>query len=215
MRSIYDEQLKTLHESLSTMSALCENAIAKAAKALQENDLELAAEVHGVTEEIDRLERDVQSQCLKLLLLQQPVAADLRTVSAALKMVTDLERIGNQSADIAEIVQTGALPDNAPKQALHDMALSVIKMVNGSVEAFLNNDTKQAHEVIDYDDVVDRHFDGMKELLIETIRSGHDMGSCAIDLLMIAKYLERIGDHAVNIAKWVIFTETGEIQSVN
>ena len=161
MRSIYDEQLSTLHNSLSNMSALCEAAIAKAAKALQENDLELAAEVHGVTEKIDRLERDVQSQCLKLFLLQQPVATDLRTVSAALKMVTDLERIGNQSADIAEIVQTGALPDNAPKQALHDMALSVIKMVNGSVEAFLNADTKQAHEVIDYDDVVDRHFDGI------------------------------------------------------
>lgn len=215
MRSIYDEQLSTLHESLSTMSALCEAAIAKAAKALQDNDLALADEVHGVTEKIDRLERDVQSLCLKLLLLQQPVATDLRAVSAALKMVTDLERIGNQSADIAEIVQTGALPDNAPKQALHDMALSVIKMVNGSVEAFLNNDTKQAHEVMDYDDVVDRHFDGMKELLIETIRTDRSMGSCAIDLLMIAKYLERIGDHAVNIAKWVIFVETGEIQSVN
>ena len=117
MRSIYDEQLSTLHESLSTMSALCEAAIAKAAKALQNNDLALADEVHGVTEKIDRLERDVQSLCLKLLLLQQPVATDLRAVSAALKMVTDLERIGNQSADIAEIVQTGALPDNAPKQA--------------------------------------------------------------------------------------------------
>ena len=101
------------------------------------------------------------------------------------------------------------------KQALHDMALSVIKMVNGSVEAFLNNDTKQAHEVIDYDDVVDRHFDGMKQLLIETIRTDRSMGSCAIDLLMIAKYLERIGDHAVNIAKWVIFVETGEIADVN
>ena len=112
-------------------------------------------------------------------------------------------------------MQTGALPDNAPKQALHDMALSVIKMVNGSVEAFLNNDTKQAHEVIDYDDVVDRHFDGMKQLLIETIRTDRSMGSCAIDLLMIAKYLERIGDHAVNIAKWVIFVETGKIADVN
>lgn len=212
MRSIYDEQLKTLHDSLGTMSALCEDAIAKVAKALQINDLPLAAEVHTVTEHIDRLERDVQSQCLKLLLLQQPVAGDLRRVSAALKMVTDLERIGNQSADIAETVQTGKLPDNAPKRVLHDMALSVITMVNGSVESFLHSDMKQAHEIIDYDDVVDRHFDGMKTLLIAAIRDDADAGSYAIDLLMIAKYLERIGDHAVNIAKWVIFAETGEFQ---
>ncbi len=158
MRSIYDEQLKTLHDSLATMSALCEDAIAKAAKALQLNDLALAAEVHTVTERIDRLERDVQSQCLRLLLLQQPVAGDLRRVSAALKMVTDLERIGNQSADIAD------------------------------------------------------HFDGMKTLLIAAIRDDADAGSYAIDLLMMAKYLERIGDHAVNIAKWVIFAETGQLQ---
>lgn len=212
MRSVYDEQLKTLHDSLSTMSALCEDAIAKAAKALQNNDMPLAAEVHTVTEKIDRLEKDVQSQCLKLLLLQQPVAGDLRQVSAALKMVTDLERIGNQSADIAEIVQTGHLPDNAPKQALHDMALSVITMVNGSVEAFLKNDTQQAYDVIDSDDVVDKHFDGMKTLLISAIRGDADAGNYAIDLLMIAKYLERIGDHAANIAKWVIFSETGDLQ---
>ena len=215
MRNTYDEQLKMLHDSLSAMSALCEDAIAKAAKSLQEGDTKLAAEVHGVTEKIDRLERDVQSQCLKLLLLQQPVATDLRTVSAALKMVTDLQRIGNQSADIAEIVQTGKLPDNAPKQALHDMALSVIKMVNSSVESFLHNDTKQAHEVIDYDDVVDSQFDGMKQLLIQTIKQAADMASCVIDLLMIAKYLERIGDHAVNIAKWVIFAETGKIEQID
>lgn len=212
MRSVYDEQLKTLHDSLSNMSALCEDAIAKAAKALQNNDMPLAAEVHTVTEKIDRLEKDVQSQCLKLLLLQQPIAGDLRQVSAALKMVTDLERVGNQSGDIAEIVQTGHLPDNAPKQALHDMALAVITMVNGSVEAFLKNDMQQAHEVIDSDDIVDKHFDDMKALLISAIRSDADAGDYAIDLLMIAKYLERIGDHAANIAKWVIFSETGDLQ---
>lgn len=147
--------------------------------------------------------------CLKLLLQQQPVAKDLRTISSALKMVTDMERIGHQSADIAEIIKIANIKMPGDTQEIHDMAVAVIKMVAESIDAFVKKDIAMAEAVIAYDDTVDRCFDRIKELLIERFsRPGTD-GEQTIDLLMISKYFERIGDHAVNIAKWVVFSITG------
>lgn len=211
MRSAFDGQLRELRDAMITMGAMCEEAIAKAAKSFLENDRTLAATVPALAEKIDRQEREIESMCLKLLLKQQPVAADLRTISAALKMVTDLERVGDQSADIAELTAMCRLPDAARTADLHDMALAVIRMVNASVEAFLHSDAVQAQAVIDSDDEADAYFDRIKHALIQEIRSDPAAGEYAIDLLMIAKYLERIGDHAVNIGKWILFSVNGQL----
>lgn len=203
MRTLFDEQLNLLHTSMVSMGTLCEDAIAMAAKALEEKDTALAGQ-------IDRKEREIESLCMRLLLTQQPVASDLRVISAALKMVTDLERIGNQSADIAEIVQTRASLMSVRSDTVHDMALAVIKMVNDSIDAFLHADVEEAGAVIRYDDVVDRCFDTVKSELIDRLKSDASCREDVVDILMIAKYLERIGDHAVNVAKWALFSLTGE-----
>lgn len=210
MRSRFDEQLEQLHRELTIMGALCENAIALSAKALEEGDTAAAERLSGFAAQIDQKERDIEGMCMRLLLRQQPVARDLRVVSSALKMVTDLERIGDNSGDIAEIVKTADLPPARGTLDLGDMALSVIKMVTDSVDAFVKRDVALARTVIAYDDVVDGYFRQVKERLIASLSGPEADGEFALDYLMIAKYFERIGDHAVNIAKWVLFAITGQ-----
>lgn len=209
MRSKFDEQLDLLNKEMITMGALCENAIAMSAKAVAEGDLTLTDSVPALAEQIGQKEREIESLCLKLLLQQQPVARDLRVISSALKMVTDMERIGHQSADIAEIVRMANLKVTGDAEEVRSMALAVIKMVTESIDAFVKKDAAMAEAVIAYDDVVDDCFDRTKKLLIDRFSQPEADGEQTIDLLMIAKYFERIGDHAVNIAQWVVFSITG------
>ena len=209
MRLQFDEQLDILNKELITMGAFCEKAIAMSAKALTEGNPALAGEVSELSVQIDHKEREIETMCLKLLLQRQPVAKDLRVVSSALKMVTDMERIGDQSADIAEIIALANIYADNETQIIHHMSVAVIKMVTDSIDAFVKKDTQMAKAVIDYDDVVDSFFDKVKKMLIELFSKPETDGEYAIDLLMIAKYFERIGDHAVNIARWVLFSITG------
>ena len=209
MRNKFDEQLATLNEELTQMGCLCEQAIALASKALLDKDDKLAREVIAADREVDQKERDVESLCLKLLLRQQPVARDLRQISAALKMITDMERIGDQAADIAEIALI--LKDRDIEKADHiaQMAAAAIRMVTDSVDAYVRQDLELARSVIHYDDVVDDLFVRIREDLIAKIAADPTCGGEALDLLMVAKYLERIGDHATNIAEWVEFSILG------
>ena len=209
MRARYDEQLSLLNRELITMGALCENAIANSAKALVDGNLSMAESVPELAARIDEKEREIEAMCLKLLLQQQPVATDLRMISSALKMITDMERIGKQSADIAEIVTLANIKETDDTGDIHDMAVAAIKMVTDSIDAFVKRDAALAREVIDYDDVVDGFFNKIKRMIIVHFSSPDSDSEYAIDLLMIAKYLERIGDHAVNIATWVLFSITG------
>ncbi len=210
MRSRFDEQLATLNRELIEMGALCEEVIAISSKALSGLDKKLAATVAPLDAEIDQKERDIESICLKLLLQQQPVARDLRQISAALKMITDMERIGDQAEDIAEIISflDGHTSDN--DDLLREMAKAVIQMVTDSVDAYVRQDTQLAEKVLGDDDVVDNYFEEIKHKLIGSIAQNPSDGEYALDILMIAKYYERIGDHATNIAEWVIFSITGE-----
>lgn len=209
MRSHFDEQLALLNRELIEMGALCEEVIALASKALTDMDKKLADRVAPLDSEIDQKERTIESMCLKLLLQQQPVARDLRQISAALKMITDMERIGDQAEDIAEII--GFLDGHSPENdgILRDMAVAVIQMVTESVDAYVKHDTVLAQKVIADDDIVDDYFEQVKHKLIGSIAENPDDGEYALDILMIAKYFERIGDHATNIAEWVIFSITG------
>ena len=209
MRSRFDEQLAQLKCELIEMGALCEEAIALAAKALDEADVKLAAKVAPLSGEIDRMERNIESMCLKLLLSQQPVARDLRMISAALKLITDMERIGDQASDIAEIINFLDGRSIEECEYIGEMAKAAIRMVTDSVDAYVKQDFDAAHRVIAGDDVVDDYFDKVKTSLISLIAHNPDEGRYALDLLMIAKYFERIGDHAVNIAEWVVFSVTG------
>ena len=209
MRSRFDEQLAVLNKKLIEMGALCENIIAFSVEALLEGNAECLRRVAPVGQEIDRMERDIESICLKLLLQQQPVARDLRQISAALKMITDMERIGDQAEDIAEII---TYLNGRTGEECHDirkMAEATIKMVTDSIDAYVRQDLDLAKSVLDYDDVVDGCFDRVKTTLIKMISENNADGEYAIDLLMIAKYFERIGDHATNIAEWVEFSVTG------
>lgn len=209
MRSRFDEQLTRLNQALIEMGAMCEEVIALAAKALADRDPRLAKKVAPLDGEIDRMERDIEAMCLRLLLQQQPVAGDLRRVSAALKMITDMERIGDQAEDIAEIIPYMEGRSGEECAAVGEMAKAAIQMVTRSVDAFVHRDTDLARKVIAYDDVVDDDFDRVKAALIGLIAKNPADGEYALDLLMIAKYFERIGDHAVNIAGWVVFAVTG------
>lgn len=210
MRSGFDEQLDLLNKELITMGAFCENAIAMSARALTEGIPGLARDVPELYSQIGQKEREIEAMCLKLLLQQQPVASDLRIISSALKMVTDMARIGTQSADIAEIITLANIRSTDDTEAIHGMSAAVIKMVTESIDAFVKKDMQMAKNVIDYDDIVDSFFDQVKQTLIEMFSRPETDGEYAIDLLMIAKYFERIGDHAVNIAKWVLFSITGK-----
>ena len=215
MRSQFDKQLAQLHRELIEMGALCEQVIALSSQALTNRDTALAEKVVPLDHEIDRKERDIENLCLRLLLQQQPVASDLRQISAALKMITDMERIGDQAEDIAEIVQF--LDEPVKEEALihkdgqlREMAKATIRMVTESIHAYVKHDIKVAEQVLKEDDIVDEYFAQVKRQLIQKIAANPAEGEYALDLLMIAKYFERIGDHAENIAEWVIFMVTGE-----
>lgn len=210
MRSKFDQQLALLNEELTQMGETCAKAIGLAAQALENQDAATAAPVAELEEQTNEQERSIEALCLKLLLQQQPVARDLRQISAALKMITDMERIGDQAEDIAEIVTFLGGRGAENSALLREMARSTIKMVTESVDAYVRQNTALAEQVIAEDDVVDDYFTRVKRGLIERIAQDPTDGEFALDLLMIAKYFERIGDHAVNIAEWVIFSVTGE-----
>ena len=211
MRSRFDEQLSLLNNSLIEMGALIERAIARATKALISQDADTAKSIINGDSIIDEKEKEIESLCLKLILNQQPVAKDLRQISAALKMITDMERIGDQAADISELCIYLAAQEYIKKlQYIPQMAEATIKMVTDSIDAFVKKDLKLAQAVIDYDDVVDELYVSVKKDLIELIHADVNKGEQAFDLSQIAKYYERIGDHAVNIAEWVIFSITGK-----
>lgn len=209
MRSHFDEQLALLNKELIEMGALCEEVIELASRALTEGNKSLAVQIAPIDAQIDQKERTIESMCLRLLLQQQPVAKDLRQISAALKMITDMERIGDQAEDIAEIICFLKEEERKDDILLPEMAKASISMVTESVDAFVKHDIMLAEKVIKDDDIVDRYFDRVKEDLIQKIAEDPKDGEYAIDLLIIAKYYERIADHAVNIAKWVIFSVTG------
>lgn len=213
MRSRFIKQLSRLNKELIEMGALCELAIKTVSEALANRDYELAETLFSIDEEIDQKERDIESLSLKLLLRQQPVAGDLRQISAALKMITDLERIGDQAEDIAEIIVLLSEKDDELEAELSGMADATMKMVTDSVDAYVKRDPDLARAVIAADDIVDNFFSSIKKDLISAIAADPDSGEYALDLLMIAKYYERIGDHAVNVAEWVIYSITGEHRS--
>lgn len=210
MRNKFDMQLERLNEQLIHMGQLCEVAINKATKALEQGSIEQARAVIEADEEIDHLESDIERLCLKLLLQQQPVARDLRQISAALKMITDMERIGDQASDIAEIIISEKRSDKIDSPVIGRMSEAASKMVRDSVTAYVDKDLELSRQVMEYDDTVDELFEEIKRNLISYIaeNKGED-GKKAIDLIMVAKYLERIADHATNIAEWVEFSITG------
>ena len=207
MRNRFDRQLSTLNDELIEMGSMIEKSIETAIKALVNQDVDLARHAIEADEEIDRQERIIEDLCLKLLLQQQPVAKDLRLISSALKMITDMERIGDHASDISEI--TIALADQPyikKLEHIQQMAKETMIMLVGSIEAFVDKDLEKANEVIKRDDVVDDLFDKVKKELIQMIHENADKGEQAADLLMVAKYMERIGDHATNISEWVILS---------
>jgi len=211
MRTYFQEQLDQLKVELIRMGALCEQAISDAAKACLENDEQLGVRAVELEREIDQEQQDIQQRCMKLLLRQQPVAGDLRVVSAAMYMISDMERIGDQAADIAELSTHLSGSDDMDKTLLGDMARAAIGMVTDSVDAFVRGDLDLAHQVIVRDDVVDELFCRVRGELTAMIASGAGADQC-LDLLMIAKYFERIGDHATNIAEWVEYGLTGHYE---
>ena len=210
MRNRFDTELEELSRELIFMGNLCEKAIANTAKALKNGNLELADKVIREDEEIDRMEKEIEAKCLKLLLQQQPVARDLRQISAALKMITDMERIGDQTADIAEIMISAGMSEVNGIEPILDMAKAVSLMIHDSVMAYVNKDLELAYKVMMADDQVDELFDTIKNEIVEYIKTNQGSnGTTTIDMIMITKYLERIGDHATNIAEWVEFSITG------
>ncbi len=209
MRSRFDEQLAQLNRELIEMGSLCEEIIAVVTTALSDGDVTVKAKASPIDEEIDGMEHTIEARCLKLLLQQQPVARDLRQISAALKMITDMERIGDQAYDIAEIISFMNGRTGNECEFIKEMGRNVIKMVTDSIEAYVKQDEGIANKVIENDDIVDEYFNKVKKELINMISQNPDEGEYVIDFLMIAKYFERIGDHATNIAEWVVFSITG------
>ncbi len=211
MRNRFDRQLVQLNNELIEMGGMIEKAISDTVKALVNQDIELASNVIEYDEEIDHQEREIEQLCLKLLLQQQPVAKDLRLISAALKMITDMERIGGHATDISEITIELSKESYIKKlDHIQQMAKETMVMLVQSVEAFVNKDMDKARAVIVHDDVVDDLFNKVKAELIAMIHEDVNAGEQASDLLMAAKYFERIGDHATNISEWVIFSITGQ-----
>lgn len=217
IRSRFEHQLHDLNTNLIVMGTLCEDIISKSLVPLEEDDFYPVNNVSKTFQKIEQLERDIEEQCLKLLLRQQPVAKDLRRISAALKMVYDMKRIGAQSAEIAEIIALNHIQSGQELLVLRDMASHVIQMVTDSIDAFVHEDEDLAQKVIAKDDYVDQQFDTIKVELIRyfseaaTSADATSDGEHVLDILMVAKYLERIGDHTVNIAKWVTFSITGQL----
>ena len=210
MRNLFDSQLNTLHRKLIEMGSACETAIDLAVKALLEGNADIAHEAASHDREIDQMERDIEAICLKMLLQQQPVARDLRQISAAMKIITDMERIGDQAEDIGEIVPFLNGRTGTECEDIRLMAETAQQMVRSSIDAYVNQNMTLVRKVIDMDDIVDDAFDRTKNTLIHMISSNREDGQYCLDLLMIAKYLERIGDHATNIAEWVAFSITGQ-----
>ncbi|MDR2492583.1 MAG: phosphate signaling complex protein PhoU [Coriobacteriales bacterium] len=209
-RQHFDEQLKLLNREMQKMGSLIERALKGAAYALNNNDRRKARHIIETDEQINRKERDIETQCIKLLLQQQPVARDLRVISSALKMITDMERIGDQAADICEILLTCDKP-LATKNAEHmpELAEATTAMVSGAIQAFVERDVERAKLVMQQDSIVDGLFMVVRQELVELIRMHDSLSEAAVDYLMIAKYFERIGDHAQNIAEWVEYSLTG------
>ena len=209
MRDFFQEQLNKLKQELTIMGSSCEEIIALASRALTDMDDELVRKVNAIGAQIDESERTIETICMKLLLRQQPVARDLRQISAALKMITDMERIGDQAEDIVEIIPfMNAHPDERfPK--IREMAKAAQAMVTEAVDAYVKQDLELAKKVVAHDDVVDDYFTQVKNGIIDIIAAEPSQGEYALDLLMIAKYFERIGDHCTNIAEWVEFSVTG------
>ena len=210
MRSKFDEQLNNLNNELIKMGALCEEAISGVTKLLIDNDQKMKDSVFEADKEIDRKERDIETLCMRLLLHQQPIASDLRLVSSALKMISDMERIGDQASDIAEMAEYANCSGLQSEIHIADMARATIEMVTDSIDSFVKRDVDMAHSVIKHDTVVDSLFDKVKGELISAIEQKSANAEALCDLLMIAKYFERIGDHAENIAEWVIYSITGK-----
>ena len=209
MRSRYDEELKNLHGALIDMGTMIESAISGAITALENRDIQKAKDIIAYDEEIDAQERLIEEMCMKLLLRQQPVARDLRMISTALKLITDMERIGDHAADISELaIMLRDLPQ-MNSNSLREMAVQTSTMLISSVEAYVEQDEEKARAVIRQDDVVDDLFVTVKKEMIEAIRQDSDFSEAAADLLMAAKYFERIGDHATNIAEWTVYAFTG------
>ena len=208
MRNRFDEQLNNLNNELITMGALCEDAISSAVKLLVDNDVKMKESVYETDKQIDQKERDIEALCMKLLMQQQPVASDLRTISSALKMISDMERIGDQASDIAEIAEYANGCGMQSETHIADMARATIQMVTDSIDSFVKKDVDLAHTVIEHDNTVDDLFDKVKGELISAIENKAANAEALIDLLMIAKYFERIGDHAEN------FYEIGEEMNV-
>ena len=210
MRSKFDEQLSQLNDMLVDMGAMIEKAINKTTQAILNKDKKMAKKAIAADRDIDNMEKEIETLCLRLLLRQQPVAKDLRLISAALKMITDMERIGDQAADISEIARFLIGKEYIIKiEHIPQMAEATAKMVTESIDAFVKRDLELAQKVIDSDDVVDELFEKVKTDVIELIQKDKANGEQAIDFMMIAKYFERIGDHATNIAEWVVFSITG------
>lgn len=210
MRNRFDQQLEKLNVELVTMGALCEDALTYAIRALFDRESAMAEKVEEAEKQIDQMERDIESTCMRLLLQQQPVARDLRVISSALKMIGDMERIGDQAEDIAEIVKY-LKDDEVPNLGhLREMSDFASGMVTASINSFVRQDLNLARKVILDDDVVDGYFEKVKEALIGFIAEGDRDGAFLLDVLMIAKYIERVGDHATNIAEWVVYSITGQ-----
>lgn len=213
MRETLDMQLEKLNIELIKMGALCEEAIQAAVDGMLNNDIKIIEKVFSIDSDIDKIEGDIEHLCTKLILQQQPVARDLRQITAALKMISDMERIGDQASDIAEMVPY--VIGNGTKSETHieKMAKEVIRMTNESIDSFVNRDLALAKKVINNDDMVDELFLQIKKELIHLVQKDNQNGEYYMDLLMIAKYLERIGDHTTNIAEWVEYTITGKHQN--
>jgi len=214
MRSMFDQQLKTLNEEMLYMGGLCEDTIQQTIEALMSGDVKKARALNNMMSQLTQQERSIENICLKLLMQQQPVARDLRTISSSLKMVTDMERIGIQACEIAEIIAAGNVVRATDKVDFQELSNEVSHMVQMAMMAYDKKDMNLADEVIKYDDVVDKLFCDIRGDLIKQLKDDTNDAECFIDMLMIDKYFERIGDHAVNIASWVKFSITGEIQIV-
>lgn len=214
MRSMFDQQLKTLNEEMLYMGGLCEDTIQQTIEALTSGDVKKARDLNNMMSQLTQQERSIENICLKLLMQQQPVARDLRTISSSLKMVTDMERIGIQACEVAEIIAAGNVVRATDKVDFQELSDEVSHMVQMAMMAYDKKNLDLADEVIKYDDVVDKLFCDIRGDLIKQLKDDTNDAECFIDMLMIDKYFERIGDHAVNIARWVKFSITGEIQIV-
>lgn len=211
MRNRFDRQLMRMNQEMIDMASLCEEMITAAAKVVNNRDKELIKDMKMMEEEINQKERDVERHCMKLLLQQQPVATDLRVISAALKMVSDMERIGDQAMDIAGIIhKESEIIEVKENTHLDKMAKATISMVSQSVKSFIKQNLGIAREVMEQDDMVDELFKQVKKEAISMIHDNPEKGEEYVSIVMIAKYFERIGDHAGNIAEWVEFSITGE-----